>query len=141
MAEIAYEGMFIIDANRYGRDPGGLANQISELITKRGGTILVSRLWEERRLAYPINGQRKGTYWLTYFRMDSNELTTLNREIHLNENIVRSLILKVDARIIDTLVEHAKAGPAEAARARRPEPAPVVAAVAAVEGPEEELGN
>ncbi|HWA98308.1 MAG TPA: 30S ribosomal protein S6 [Pirellulales bacterium] len=140
MAENAYEGMFIIDSNRYGRDPGGLANQISDLITKRGGTILVSRLWEERRLAYPINGQRKGTYWLTYFRMDSKELATLNRETHLNENVLRSLVLKVDSRLIDTLVAHAKAGPAEATKVRRPEP--VVAAVPAGAGEDiPDLGN
>ncbi len=142
MAENAYEAMFILDTNRYGRDPGGMANQISELITRRGGEILVSRLWEERRLAYPINGQRKGTYWLAYFKLDAKELTTLNRETHLNENILRSLVLKVDPRIIDTLVDHAKAGPAEIARARRPEPTPQPVAVGAgIEIPEEELGN
>jgi len=39
-----------------------------------GGEILVSRLWEERRLAYSINGQRKGVYWLVYFRLDGNRL-------------------------------------------------------------------
>jgi small subunit ribosomal protein S6 len=135
--------MFLLDSNRYGRDPGGMANQISELITKRGGTILVSRLWEERRLAYPINGQRKGTYWLTYFRMDSKELSTLNRETHLNDNILRSLVLKVDSRIVDTLVTHAKAGPIEAAKAQARRPEPVVAApvVAGIEVPDEDLGN
>jgi small subunit ribosomal protein S6 len=139
VAEIAYEGMFILDTNRYGRDQSGVANQISELITKRNGTILVSRLWEERRLAYPINGQRKGTYWLTYFKMDSSELATLNREIQLNENVLRALVLKVDARIIDTLVTHAKAGPAEIARARRPEPVAAAASpvLAGIEVPEE----
>ena len=38
------------------------------MIEEAGGEMLVSRLWEERRLAYPIEGHRKGTYWLTYFR-------------------------------------------------------------------------
>jgi small subunit ribosomal protein S6 len=131
--------MFILDTNRYGRDQSGVANQISELITKRNGTVLVSRLWEERRLAYPINGQRKGTYWITYFNMDSTELATLNREIQLNENILRAMVLKIDARIIDQLVANAKAGPAEIARARRPEPvaAAVSPVLAGIEVPEE----
>lgn len=122
--ENAYEGMFILDSNRYGRDPSGVSSQISDLVTKLGGTMLVSRLWEERRLAYPINGQRKGTYWLTYFRLDSSKLVTLNRECRINDNIIRSLVLKVDPRIVDALVSHAKAGPGEAARRREQAPAP-----------------
>lgn len=140
--ENAYEGMFLLDSNRYGRDPAGVSGQISTMITKLGGTMLASRLWEERRLAYPINGQRKGTYWLTYFRLDSQQLTTLNRDCQLNDSIMRSLVLKVEPRIIDALVSHALASPAEqAARsARRAEPvaAPVRPEVE-VEVPEEEL--
>ena len=31
----------------------------------------MSRLWDERRLAFPIRGQRKGAYWLTYFRLEA----------------------------------------------------------------------
>jgi small subunit ribosomal protein S6 len=129
--------MFILDSNRYSRDASGVSSQLSEMITKHGGTVLVSRLWEERRLAYPIGGHRKGTYWLAYFRLDSSHLTTINRECHLNENIIRSLFLKVDPRIVDALVSHAQAGPQEA-RARRPEyPTPRTRDV--IEVPEETL--
>jgi small subunit ribosomal protein S6 len=117
----AYEGLFIFDSNRYARDAAGVSGQIAETIQKLGGEVLVSRLWEERRLAYPIAGHRKGTYWLTYFKLDSNQVHTLERECHLNENILRSLVLKVEPRIVDALVSHALAGP-EAARTRRAEP-------------------
>jgi small subunit ribosomal protein S6 len=106
-----YEGMFILDANRYARDAGGVANQITGIITKCGGEILVSRLWEERRLAYPINGQRKGTYWLTYFKLDPKQVAAVNRECQLNDNILRNLVIKIDARIADALISHAIAGP------------------------------
>ncbi len=54
-----YEGMFILDSNRYGRDPEAVSNQIPAMIEKLGGEMLVSRLWEERRLAYPIKGHAK----------------------------------------------------------------------------------
>ena len=80
--------------------------------------ILASRLWEERRLAYPINGQRKGTYWLTYFRLDSGQLEALRRDCQINESILRELILKVDPRIIDALVAHTQTA-TDAAKARR----------------------
>jgi small subunit ribosomal protein S6 len=102
--------MFILDSGRYSRDPEGVSGAISTMIQETGGEVLVSRLWEERRLAYPIQGQRKGTYWLTYFRLDSVRLAELQRKCQLNESILRFLFLKVDPRIVDTLVEHAKSG-------------------------------
>lgn len=131
MAVNVYEGMFILDSNRYARDPVGNSDQITEMITKLGGEILASRLWEERRLAYPIDGHRKGTYWLTYFKLESGELSPLNRQCQLNENIVRTLFLKVDPRITDALVSHALAGPASLRRA--PEPVAVAAVVPAID--------
>lgn len=134
MAEHVYEGMFIFDSNKYGRDPAGVSGQISETIQKLGGSILANRLWEERRLAYPIGQHRKGTYWLTYFKLDSGKTVELNRDLRLNENVIRSLVLKVEPRLVDVLVQHALAGPAAL---RRPEPVAVEAAVADVDIEEE----
>ncbi len=128
MAVNVYEGMFILDSNRYARDPANVSSQIPDMIQKLEGEILASRLWEERRLAYPIDGHRKGTYWLTYFKLDSGQLTALNRQCQLNESILRTLFLKVEPRIVEALVSHALAGPAAQRRPR--EPLAVAAAVA-----------
>jgi len=114
LAENVYEGLFILDANRFSRDAEAVSGQISEMIEKVGGKMLVSRLWEERRLAYPIEGQRKGTYWLTYFRLGSDRLAEIQRQCQLSESILRVLFLKVDPRIVDALVAHARAGSSHA---------------------------
>ncbi|MCA9214930.1 MAG: 30S ribosomal protein S6, partial [Planctomycetales bacterium] len=103
-----YECLFLLDSNRYSRDPGGVASQVDELITGCEGEVLASRLWSEQKLAYEVNGHRKGTYWLSYFRIDSSKLTQLNRACQLNDNVIRQLTLKVDDRLADTLVQHAK---------------------------------
>jgi small subunit ribosomal protein S6 len=116
-----YEAMIIFDSNRYARERAGLPAEIEKMIQAGAGEVLVSRLWEERRLAYAINGQRKGTYWLIYFRGPSSMLTTLNREWEINEGILRHLVLKVHPHLVDIVLEHAKAGPAP------PAPAPAAA--------------
>jgi small subunit ribosomal protein S6 len=103
--------MFILESGRYGRDPGGVAGQIPQMVEESGGKILVSRLWEDRRLAYPIHGHRKGTYWLTYFELEGSRLGEIRRKTELSETILRALFLKVDPRIVDALVKHALAGP------------------------------
>jgi small subunit ribosomal protein S6 len=107
-----YEGMYILDSNRFGRDSEAVSSQVTTMIEKQGGEILVSRLWEERRLAFPIKGHRKGTYWLTYFRLDATKLGDLKRQCQITEDIIRVLFLKVDPRIVDALVTHAKTAPA-----------------------------
>ena len=108
MAANVYECMFILDAHRYARDPGNVAGQIPAMIENCDGEVLASRLWNEQKLAYPIKGQRKGTYWLTYFRMDSSRLSEFNRACQLNDNVLRNLTLKVEDRLVDALVTHAR---------------------------------
>ena len=123
MATNVYEGLFILDSNRYSRDTAGVSGQIVEIVQKHGGEMLASRLWEERRLAYPINGNRKGTYWLVYFKLDSRKITAIEREYRISDSILRSLILKVDPRIADALVSHAISGTVASPRPRKPETA------------------
>ena len=62
----------------------------------------------------------------------------------INDNIIRSLVLKVDPRIVEAWLPHAKAGPGEAARGRREQGAshrvrPPRAAVAVVIALDDEI--
>jgi small subunit ribosomal protein S6 len=139
LAANVYEGLFIFDPNRYGHDPQGVSGQIPALIEKLGGEILVSRLWEERRLAYPIKGQRKGAYWLMYFRLGGDQLTELKRHCQINENVLRVLFLKVEPRIVDALVEHARSAPIVTSSDEIAEVPESVKVLAAVDLDEEEL--
>ncbi len=102
-----YECLFILDSNRYSRDPNAAAQSVKEMIEQIGGEILVSRLWAEQRLAYPIDGHQKGTYWLVYFRGESRRVNELNRICQLNDLVVRHLVTSVNPRLIDALVAHA----------------------------------
>ncbi len=105
-----YEGMFILDPTKYARDPETVTGQLNELVAEFGGSVLVSQLWDERKLAYPIKGQKKGSYWLIYFRMDGDNLVAFERQCELNENLLRRLILKIDPRLAEPLVQHAQGG-------------------------------
>ena len=107
MAENVYEGMFIFDSATFGRNSDDVSGGVNQMIEAAGGEILASRLWMDgRRLAYPINGQRKGTYWLTYFRLKGGELAGVERQAQLNDAILRQLFIKIDPRIVDALVQH-----------------------------------
>lgn len=113
-----YEGMFILDSNRLARDRDGLPSDLTSIIEGVGGQVELSRLWEERRLAYPIKGQRKGSYWIMYFRGPTSIINELNSQFELKDGVLRHLFIRLPDSLVDPILEHAKGDTTEA-------PAPV----------------
>jgi small subunit ribosomal protein S6 len=138
MAANVYEGLFIFDSDLYARGADEVSSQVANIVEQLGGEVLLSRLWDERKLAYPIKGHRRGTYWLTYFRIDPTTVKDLTRQFQLSGSILRFLILLVDPRLVDTLVEHAKAGHLHAGHAEVPEEVPPISIIDAANYDEEE---
>ena len=110
MAEKVYEGLFIFDSDLYARGADEVSSQVASIVEQFGGEVLLSRLWDERKLEYPIKGHRRGTYWLAYFRTDPSTVKDLTRQFQLSDSIIRFLIITVEPRLVDTLVEHARTG-------------------------------
>ncbi len=125
MAQHVYECMFIFDSNAYARDPQGVSARVTKLVEECGGEVLAGRLWFEQKLAYPIDGQRKGAYWLSFFRMEGQRIAEFNRACQLESSILRSLTLKVEPRMVELRVSQASGQPVA-----EPEPEPVETAEA-----------
>jgi small subunit ribosomal protein S6 len=108
VAETVYECMFLFNANAYARNPAAAANAIEEIVNSIDGEILVSRLWNEQKLAYAVDGHRKGAYWLTYLNLESTKLDKFNRACKLNDLILRHLPIKLDPRLVEPMIAVAK---------------------------------
>ena len=108
MPKNTYETLLILDSNHYARDPGGVSKQLDALFAEAGADVQVSRLWEERKLAYPINGHQKGTYWLVYSEMDGPALPNLKRALQLAEAVMRELTIKLDPRLVEPILANAR---------------------------------
>ena len=100
-----YEAMFIIKPDLKEEETAAVMKAIKEQVTKNHGTVSQDQIWAERRkLAYdlfPIGGQarfKEGMYYLIYFEIDPSVVAALKSHYSLNENILRSLILKVDEK-------------------------------------------
>ncbi|HLJ93623.1 MAG TPA: 30S ribosomal protein S6 [Gemmataceae bacterium] len=103
-----YECMFLLDTNRVAGDVTAAGQQIRSVLERNQAEILASRPWDERRLAYPVQGHKKGLYFLTYFRMDGKNLLNFERDIALNELILRTLVLRIHPKHVDTLLAIAR---------------------------------
>jgi small subunit ribosomal protein S6 len=138
MATNVYEGLFIFDSDLYAKGADEVSSQVASIVEQLGGEVLLSRLWDERKLAYPIDGHRRGTYWLVYFRIKPNAIKDLTRRFQLSGSIIRFLILRVDPRLVDTLVEHARAGRLHAGHAEIVDEVPPISIIDAVQYVDEE---
>jgi small subunit ribosomal protein S6 len=103
-----YECMFLLDTNKVAGDVPAASKQLHSLLERNHAEVLASRPWDERRLAYPINGHKKGLYYLTYFRSEGKNIVGIERDCALTELILRALILKVDPKHVDIMLQLAR---------------------------------
>src|SRR5438270_10767209 len=108
MAANVYECLFLLDTTKVAGDVPAAAKQIHTILEKHQAELLASRPWDERRLSYPVKGQKKGLYYLTYFRTDGKNLREIEQDVALNEMILRSLVLHVDDKHVDTMLTIAR---------------------------------
>jgi len=92
-----YEIMFLLDNNAVRAGWKQAKAATTGLIEKHGGRALSARLFEERKLAYPIRQRRRGTYLLAYGELQPAGVATLRRELDLTESVLRYLILQAEA--------------------------------------------
>jgi small subunit ribosomal protein S6 len=99
--------MFLLDSAKVSMSWDDSVRQVHDILAKHNSEIVASRQWDERRLAYPVEGHKKGTYLLTYFRTDGSNLDDIVADCRLNELILRELVLKVHPKLVDSLVDRA----------------------------------
>ena len=102
-----YEGMFLLDSARVAVSWDESVKHVHDILTKHHAEIVAHRQWDERRLAYPVNGHKKGTYLLTYFKAEGSALKEIVADCHLSDLILRELVLKVHPKLVDHLVTQA----------------------------------
>ena len=92
---ITYEGFFLfpqaVTANLQ-----GAIDHLDELLKRVDAEVISLRKWDERRLAYEIKGNKRGVYFLVYFRADPARLTDLERACNLSEQLLRSMVTRAD---------------------------------------------
>jgi small subunit ribosomal protein S6 len=103
-----YETMFLFDSTKLSADGDAVRGQVVATLERYGATLEVNRPWDDRKLAYPINKQKKGVYHIIYYRMESTKQSELDRDLRLNENLLRYMTIHVDAKWSEAMLEVAK---------------------------------
>lgn len=87
-----YEVMFLI-SQAVAADFGGAIEHINHLLERAQAETIAMSKWDERRLAYEIDKQRRGVYILAYIKAPAKSIDGLMRDCNLSEKILRVMIL------------------------------------------------
>ena len=115
-----YELTYILNAVLNEGQLKDLVQRVNAYITENGGNVLESDEWGQRRLAYPIEKRRNGYYVNVHFEADPALVGKLERALQINEDVMRYLTLKLDAKMLRHYEQQktkAKEAPAEQADA------------------------
>ena len=88
-----YEAMFLVDANLAGKQEQ-LDEVIARLMQRAEADLLYCKKWDERRLAYEVDGRKRGVYFLSYFKAPTDSLDGFERDVRLADGLLRVLVLK-----------------------------------------------
>jgi small subunit ribosomal protein S6 len=108
MAVQLYETMFLLDSGKLAGDPDGIRAQLGHGLEKHGAEIIVTRPWDDRKLSYPIQKQKKGSYHIVYYRIESTKQAEIEQDLRLNENLLRHLTLLIDPKWSEVALDVAR---------------------------------
>ena len=97
-----YEALFMVSQGE-AADLGGVIDHINEMLAKHELELLGMKKWDERRLAYEIDKQKRAVFLLVFLRCHTSALAKLEREINLSERIMRVMITKADHLTIEEM--------------------------------------
>ncbi len=89
-----YEAMFLLGPS--GADGEKAVALVKGMIEKHNGQILVIKKWDERKLAFEIGKQKRGTYVIAFFKALTTAIKPLERDVLLSEDVMRILVTRAE---------------------------------------------
>ncbi|HSZ74968.1 MAG TPA: 30S ribosomal protein S6 [Rhizomicrobium sp.] len=91
-----YEHLLIARQDISAQQVDALATHLKTIVEGEGGKIEKQEYWGLRGLAYRIKKNRKGHYVLLNINAPSNAVSELERQLRINEDVLRYITVKVD---------------------------------------------
>ena len=93
-----YELMFVIKPTLTEEEMKAGIDTVLNSLTATSGEIAVNKDMGIRKLAYEIDKQKRGYYFVSYFTTNPDSITEIERQLRINENILRFMTIKYDSK-------------------------------------------
>lgn len=92
----AYELLYIVRPDLDEETIQSVVDRVNAAITDHGGQVDQTEKMGKRRLAYQIKGYNEGVYTLVQFKAEPSFIQELQRQLRINDNILRHLVVRED---------------------------------------------
>jgi small subunit ribosomal protein S6 len=93
-----YEVMVILDPSLEERTIAPSLDAFLSVVKKDGGTVENVDIWGRRRMAYEIDKHAEGIYAVIDLSARPSSVQELDRQLNLNESVLRTKVLRPDER-------------------------------------------
>ena len=91
-----YECVYIARQELTAAQTEQLSKDLTKIVSSNSGEIKKQEYWGLRNLAYKIRKNRKGHYTMFHIEAPGSAIEELERNMRLNEDILRYLTVKID---------------------------------------------
>ncbi|HET7830987.1 MAG TPA: 30S ribosomal protein S6 [Candidatus Limnocylindrales bacterium] len=89
-----YELMLIIRPDAPDEKAAAVIDRTTRYVVAEGGQIIKVAPWGRRRLAYPIDRHREGSYHIVVFEAPAEAIAELERSLQITEEVLRYLVTR-----------------------------------------------
>jgi small subunit ribosomal protein S6 len=90
-----YDVLLIVDSRLTDEEVAQLGGRLQEALVALGGEVTSSEDWGRRRLLFELRKQREGHYFLLQVRATPTAMREYERQLKLNESVLRFLTTRV----------------------------------------------
>jgi small subunit ribosomal protein S6 len=91
-----YELMLVLRPDAPDDRASAVIDRTTRQLVAGGGQIVKVAPWGRRRLAYPIERYRDGSYHILVFEAPSESIAELERSLEITEEVLRHLVVRVE---------------------------------------------
>jgi small subunit ribosomal protein S6 len=91
-----YELMLVLRPDLADDKVQATLERAARAIAAGGGQIVKQAPWGRRRLAYPIDHHREGSYYVILFEAPATAISELERGLLISEEVLRHLVTRVE---------------------------------------------
>ncbi len=106
-----YEVTYILRPSLEESDVEQRVNAIAEIVKNQHGDVTGIERLGKKRLAYEIADVREGNYVAMQFKSEAAAAKELERQLKLHEDVLRALIVRLDAKMLTHMASLAAAAP------------------------------
>jgi len=89
-----YELMLVLRPDAPDERAAAVIDRTTRYVVASGGQIVKVAPWGRRRLAYPIERYREGSYHIVVFESPAEAIAELERSLQITEDVLRSLVTR-----------------------------------------------